>query len=117
MLRFLDIAISEEALRDALGVQLDRFGLQRSGALSFAQINFPESNDPWLSIAEYLSRLGPSTAQLIATGAIGRATLDIAYGFTPNLVTHSAIIPSSIAEAAGRNHLDIEISTYPLNGD
>jgi len=91
--------------------------LQRSGRLSFAQINFPDTDDPWLSTATYLSRLGPPTAQLIATGGIGGATLDIAFGFTSDLAAHSAIIPSSIAEAAGRNHLDIEVSAYPLDSE
>jgi hypothetical protein len=115
VLRLFDVAISEEALVDKLGVGLDRFSPQRSGDLSWAQINSPESDDVWPTIAGWIATLGSSIAGLITAGAIGGATLDLAFGFASNLVTRSARVPSSIAEAVGRSGIDLEISTYPLD--
>jgi len=113
VLRFRDIVISQQALSGKLGVTLDRFSPERSGDLFWAQINLPECRDSWQSIKGHIATLASPIAELITSGAIGSATLDLAFSFDSKLITRSAKIPKCIVEAAGRGQLDLEISTYP----
>jgi len=71
--------------------------------------------------AHFAQRVGdprktPKGRPLISEGAIGRPSLDIALRFPGLSLSASASIPASLAEAAGRAGMDIDISMYRTEG-
>jgi hypothetical protein len=115
VIRLAHVAISRDALTEVLGIDLDNFSLERGGTLHYDQVNVSASDDLWPAVGDMLSQLGPLIAALIAEQKIGRATLDLGFFFSSELVTRSSFIPSHIALVAGQSHIDVEVSTYPSN--
>lgn len=115
VLRLGGVTISKELLEERLGVKLDRFQLQRSGDVHFAQFNFPDDGCLYETITETLQKIGPPILELISEAAIGSPSLDLAFRFAENSFTHSVRLPSSVADVAGRYRIDIEVSNYPIS--
>jgi hypothetical protein len=116
-LRIGNVTVSQQALERALGVKLDRYGLQRSGELHFAQFNFPDGDDVWKFIIEFFKNCGFSMVKLLQDGAIGQSCVDFAFEFTRDWYTLSVEIPSDVAETIGRSGVDIEVSIYPASDE
>jgi hypothetical protein len=97
-------------LEAALQCKLARY--ERSGVSNYAQLDIAETSDQWSAAIEHIRAISGRIERLISEGAIGRPSLDVALRF-PNLaLSASASIPASLAEAAGRAGLDIDISVY-----
>ena len=117
VLRIGDAAISKDELARRLGVAVSRFEGPKAGEGRYAQIDLPDSSDPWDTIAQHLREVGPRIEELRAEGAIGDSALDLAFGVHPNSIALSIVLPASVCEAAGRGQIDIEISIYAVNDD
>ena len=113
IIRLTKVTISRDALRTALGIKPDKFGVAGDGSGHYAVLDVPDSENPWRTIGDMLATLGPAIAGLITERKIGSALLDVVFLFFPELVTRSCSIPSTIALAAGKCLIDIDVSTYP----
>jgi hypothetical protein len=51
---------------------LEGYGLQRPGELRFAQCDFPDGVDAWKHIMEVFRNVGPTMANLLHDGVVGR---------------------------------------------
>ena len=107
------VTLSRDVLEGRFGAAVDRFVRSRAGEYFYAQINVPDDGDVLVGAAAILRRFGPALLSLAADGVIGTPTLDLAFGFSPSLATHSAVVPHHIAKIAGAFGIDLEISTYP----
>ena len=110
-----DVAISRVEFEREVSASFDSFGVQKSGSLQHAKYVF--ADDVWRSVSTFFDRHGAAIQRLIASGAIGPATLDIAFMSAAETVTRSAQIPAIIAAKVGQSSVDLVISTYPVDTD
>lgn len=72
----------------------------------------PHSDGDWKLAAKFLTEIGPAINELIQKRAIRSATMDVALYFADHMAAVSSRIPARVAEVAGQNLIDIEVSVY-----
>ncbi|MDQ0471644.1 hypothetical protein [Labrys wisconsinensis] len=112
VLRLGDVALLRPALEAELGLALDRYEPARQGPLHHAQASFELETEGWTALAAWLGQVGPPLRRLRERSAVGSAALDLAIAFRQGAVAASALIPATVAEAAGRHGIDLELSVY-----
>jgi len=112
VVRIYDVTISRSQLEAALGLTLDRYELTSGEATHYAQIDVAEETDYWSSTLNTLQALGHSVEPLVAAGAIGAPSIDVALALPEDVMWVSSTVPSTVAEAAGRLGMDIDLSIY-----
>jgi len=113
-MRIPNVTVTLLELEAALQCQVARY--ERSGSSSYAQLDISETSDQWSAATQCIRAVSERIERLISEGAIGRPSLDIALRFPGLSLSASASIPASLAEAAGRAGMDIDISMYRTEG-
>lgn len=117
VIRMLDVSITQPELEKSLGVTLDRYEASRETSLRYAQVSMPHGDSDWASVAKFLAEVGPAINKLIQKRVIGSAAMDVVLYFGDNMATVSSSIPARVAELAGQNLIDIEVSVYLTRSD
>jgi hypothetical protein len=112
VIRIYDVTISRPQLEAALGLTLDRDELTSGEATQYAQIDIADETDYWSSTLDTIEALGHSVEPLVAAGSIGSPSIDVALALPDDVMWVSSTIPSTVAEAAGRLGMDIDLSIY-----
>jgi hypothetical protein len=112
VLRLGGLSIDQEALENRLDFEVERYEPERKSPGSSAQINLELHDEVWSDTLQVLSQIGPSLLDLKNEGALGGATLDIAYSFPTTLAAIFRSIPHGVAKVAGDHGIDIEVSVY-----
>jgi hypothetical protein len=110
VIRIPNVTATRLELEAALQCQVARY--ERSATSSYAQLDISEASDQWSAATQCIQALSGPIEKLISEGAVGRPSLDIALRFPSLSLSASASIPASLAEAAGRARMDIDISMY-----
>jgi len=106
------VAVSREALEDALGMPISRYEPYRSGDKFYAQIDIAKTGDLWPQVLLLCERLDKTANTLIETGAISDIDLDLGYSFYDSKVSASTLIPSKVAEAVGQAGVNIMVTFH-----
>ena len=119
VLRISDVKVSRVDLESRLGAPIARYESARNGPFHYAQIDFavadvdtPPAGNPWPTIVDWLDRLGPQIQALKSDGSIGPTSIDLAVSFAEKFHVVTYNLPHSVARAAGRNGIDINLSVY-----
>jgi hypothetical protein len=110
-LRLSGVAIDQAALEAELGLSLSRFEPEDAADSHYAQIDL-DDDKPVRAILEFAEQAGPKIAALLASRAIGKAVLDIAFDFPEDGEAMSARLPAHMAAAVAVHEIDIEVSVY-----
>ncbi len=123
VLRISDVKVSRLDLEARLGAPIARYQPARNGPFHYAQIyltvadvDTPPAGDPWPVIVDCLERLGPKILALKSNGSIGRTSTDLAVSFAEKFYVVTYNLPHSVAKAAGRHGIDIDLSVYHGDG-
>ena len=117
VLRISGVAVSQSDLETALGVGLVRYEPARAGPLHYAQIDVLTKDDPWAGIIDCVERFGSQIQALKKDRSIGRVSIDLAVSFDERFAVVTYNLPSHIAEAVGRQGIDVEFSVYVGSDD
>lgn len=112
VIRIYDVTISRPQLEAALGLSLDGYELTSGEATHYAQIDIADETDYWSSTLNTIQALGHAVEPLVAAGSIGSPSIDVALALPDDVMWVSSTIPSTVAEAAGRLGMDIDLSIY-----
>jgi hypothetical protein len=112
VIRLADVTITRPDLEAALDSLLDRYEPTRGHSVHYAQIDVVEGTDYWAGALSLIGKLNGKIQPLLANQSIGTLSLDVALPFNDGTMSASAVIPSALAEAAGKLGADIEISIY-----
>lgn len=110
VIRIPNVATTQLDLEVILKCRLARF--ERSGTSSYAQLDISETSDQWSAATELIQSISEPIERLVSERMVGRPSLDIALRFPGSSLSASASIPASLAAAAGRAGMDIELSMY-----
>lgn len=108
------ISASQDAVEKDLGSPVQWFGTRRDGSQS-AQIDLTSSDSliHWDALIMAVECLGGRIAQMIQSGVIANAKLDIGVPlYFPRAVACSITIPTELCVLAGRSGIDIEVTCY-----
>lgn len=117
VIRFGDVALDRHELKNALGIELDRYEPSRDGLSHYAQISMNGDVGQWSLIADFLDAVGPRIKDLIDRKLIGSVAMDFAIHFPDNIYAISPTVPATVAFRAGLNLIDIEMSVYRSQSD
>lgn len=109
-----DITRSQAEIKLALSAPPYDCGRQKANGLAYAK--FAVAEDGWSGMAAFFRRDGETIRRLIASGAIGAATLDLMFVFPAERITRSAVIQADVAAIVGACGVSLVVSTYPLEG-
>jgi hypothetical protein len=110
VIRIPNVAATRLDLEATLQCQLARY--ERSGTSSYAQLDISETSDQWSVATQLIQTISEPIEKLVSERVVGRPSLDIALRFPIGSHSASASIPASLAEAAGRAGMNIDISMY-----
>jgi hypothetical protein len=110
VIRIPNVIISRLELEATLQCKVARYEL--SGTSSYAQLDISETSDQWSAATHCIQTVSGRIEKLISKGVVGHPSLDIALRFPSLSLSASASISASLAEAAGRAGMDIDISMY-----
>ncbi|MBB3972194.1 hypothetical protein [Hansschlegelia beijingensis] len=109
-----DITLSEAEIKVEVSTPPYDYGRQGANGLAYAK--YVVSDDGWKGVATFFRRHGDAIRRLIESGAIGAATLDVAFVFPAERISRSAEIPPDVAAIVGASGVSLVISTYPSDG-
>lgn len=115
VIRMFGVSMARVELEQRLGFSLDRYEAARGTSLQYAQVSGPGHARDWVAAEELLVRIGPTIRELVEKQAIASAKINVALYFMDNMASVSSTIPARVAELAGKNRIDIEISAYLTN--
>ncbi len=110
-IRLSGVAISRDALEQHLGHEVSRYEPEKSGQLSYAQLNLPD-NDLWTTVMTFVDQTGAKLLALAEAGSISAVSLDLGLSFYETSMATSAVVPAAVAERLGRSGICIVISVY-----
>lgn len=108
------ISASQDAVEKSLGSPVQWFGKQRDGSQS-AQIDLTSSDSliHWDVLIPAVERLSGGVTQLIQSGVISKAKLDIGIPlYLPRAIACSITIPPELCGLAGRSGIAVEVTCY-----
>jgi hypothetical protein len=111
-LRISGVSITRDDLQRRLGRAVDRFERARSGRHFYAQVDPIVDGDLWFAISGLADQIGTNLQDLLQTGEVKTANLDLGLSFFDGAVNVSAEIPSSVAASLGRLGINITVSAY-----
>jgi hypothetical protein len=111
-LRISGVSITRDELERRLGRAVDRFEAAQSDLHFYAQVNPAVAGDLWFDVSALVDEIGANLQDLLQTGAITTANLDLGLSFLDGAVNVSAEIPSSVALSLGRVGINITVSVY-----
>jgi hypothetical protein len=117
VIRLDNVAIDRQRLFEALGQELDRYEKSRDGSSWLAQISLPSDSEEWSAVASYITDVGPRIKDLIDHKLIGSACIDFAVMVRRDSFTRYFTVPAAVAQKAGLNSIDVEMSVYLTDED
>ena len=110
-----DITLSRAEIKVEVSTPPYDCGRHRATGRAYAKYVLSD-DDGWKGVAAFFRRHGEAIRRLIASGAIGAATLDVAFLFPADRISRSAQIPADVAAVVGASGVSLVISAYPSDG-
>ena len=113
MLRFGGVSASKASFERKLS-GLVQWSCKSGDGLRYAQIDIVPEGEylEWDSVELFLEMFGDRTAELIKSGAVATAELDIGLSFYEEDFMASITVPSSICHLAGRFGIAITVTYF-----
>jgi hypothetical protein len=115
VIRFHDVVIDRSELEKALASELDRYERSRDGLSNYAQMSLSGGASEWQKVTQFLDAAGPRVKALVDRRLVGSACIDFAVPVKEDSWAQFFSVPAPVAERAGRNSIEIEVSIYRTN--